>query len=87
MSSNEPVVTAYLSVPDLQIWITTLEKAIDEEPNPVQEFALKRMLYFMQYTYEVHLKEHSEFVTTVPAVEDMEQYLIQYANHIGKGAV
>lgn len=90
MCSNDPVVSAYLNASNLQNWMTTLEKAIEEEPNIPQMLALREILFFFQYhhkklkeQHESIIEKHQESITTDhPTSEDFQEYLMYYTRSI-----
>ncbi len=87
MSFGQPVVTRSFSMNDLQEYICTLEKAIDEEPNVVQQLALERIRCAFVVSLDMLKENHEELCKEAPSGADFEEYLFSYARAIKKGTV
>lgn len=87
MTMGEPCVQAYITIKELQNFLQTLEKAIDEEPNHAQQFALQRIYYYFHSYYNIHKEEHKKMLTEAPSGTDLEEYMLSYARSIKEGTV
>lgn len=87
MSFGQPVVTRSFSMNDLQEYICTLEKAIDEEPNVVQQLALDRIRCAFIVSLDMLKENHEELCKEAPSGADFEEYLFSYARAIKEGTV
>jgi hypothetical protein len=85
MSFGEPMVARYFSMRDLQAFICTLEKAIDEEPNVVQQLALNRILSCFVVSLDMLKENHEELCKEAPTGADFEEYLMSYAKAMKAG--
>jgi hypothetical protein len=87
MSLGKPVITRYFDASELQEYICTLEKAIDEEPNVVQQCALQRIRCAFVVSLDILKQNHEELCKEAPSGADFEEYLMSYAKAIKGGAV
>ena len=87
MTLGSPCVQAYITIKELQSYLQTLEKAIDEEPNHAQRFALERIYWFFHSYYNIHKAEHKKVLEEGPSGEDLEEYMLSYARAIKEGTV
>jgi hypothetical protein len=85
MSFGQPMVTRSFSMEDLQEFICTIEKAIDEEPNLVQQLALNRIRCAFVVSLEMLKENHEELCKEAPTGADFEEYLMNYNNAIKGG--
>jgi hypothetical protein len=85
MSFGQPMVTRSFSMADLQEYICTIEKAIDEEPNLVQQMALERIRCAFVVSLEMLKENHEELQKEAPTSADFEEYLMNYNNAIKGG--
>lgn len=85
MSFGRPMVTRSFSMEDLQEYICTIEKAIDEEPNVVQQLALNRIRCAFVVSLDMLKKNHEELQKEAPLGADFEEYLMNYNNAIKGG--
>jgi hypothetical protein len=85
MSFGQPMVTRSFSMADLQEYICTIEKAIDEEPNVVQQLALNRIRCAFVVSLEMLKENHEELQKEAPTGADFEEYLMNYNNAIKGG--
>ncbi len=87
MHFGQPVVTRTFSMADLQEFICTIEKAIDEEPNVVQQLALNRILCVFVVSLDMLKQNHEELCKEAPLGADFEEYLMSYNNAVKAGAL
>ena len=87
MSFGKPMVTRYFDANELQEYICTLEKAIDEEPNFVQQCALQRIRCAFVSSLDMLKENHEEFCKEAPSGADFEEYLMSYAKAVKGGEV
>jgi hypothetical protein len=85
MNFGEPMVARYFSMRDLQAYICTLEKAIDEEPNVVQQLALNRILCSFVVSLDMLKENHEELCKEAPTGADFEEYLMSYTKAMKAG--
>ena len=85
MFFGQPMVTRSFSMGDLQEFICTIEKAIDEEPNFVQQMALERIRCAFVVSLEMLKENHEELQKEAPLGADFEEYLFLYNNAIKGG--
>ena len=82
MSFGQPMVTRSFSMEDLQEYICTIEKAIDEEPNVVQQLALNRIRCAFVVSLDMLKENHEELCKEAPTGSDFEEYLMNYNNAV-----
>lgn len=87
MHFGQPVVTRSFSMADLQEFICTIEKAIDEEPNLVQQLALTRIRCAFVVSLDMLKQNHEELCKEAPLGADFEEYLMSYNNAVKAGAL
>ena len=87
MSFGQPMVTRSFSMTDLQEYICTIEKAIDEEPNLVQQLALDRIRCAFVVSLDMLKENHEELCKEAPTGADFEEYLMNYNNAVKGGAL
>ena len=85
MSFGSPMITRSFSMEDLQEYICTIEKAIDEEPNLVQQTALGRIRSAFVVSLEMLKENHEELCKEAPTGADFEEYLMNYNNAVKGG--
>jgi len=85
MSFGQPMVSRSFSMADLQEYICTLEKAIEEEPNVVQQLALDRIRCAFVVSLDILKQNHEELCKEAPTGADFEEYLLSYARAIKGG--
>ena len=85
MSFGQPVVTRSFSMADLQEYICTIERAIDDEPNLLQQLALERIRCAFVVSLEMLQENHEELCKEAPTGADFEEYLMSYNNAIKGG--
>lgn len=85
MSFGQPMITRSFSMNDLQEFICTIEKAIDEEPNVVQQLALERIRCAFVVSLDMLKENHEELCKEAPTGADFEEYLMSYNNAIKGG--
>ena len=85
MSFGQPMITRSFSMNDLQEFICTIEKAIDEEPNVVQQLALNRIRCAFVVSLDMLKENHEELCKEAPTGADFEEYLMNYNNAIKGG--
>ena len=85
MSFGQPMITRSFSMNDLQEYICTIEKAIDEEPNVVQQLALERIRCAFVVSLDMLKENHEELCKEAPTGADFEEYLMNYNNAIKGG--
>lgn len=85
MSFGQPMVTRSFSMEDLQEFICTIEKAIDEEPNVVQQLALDRIRCAFVVSLDMLKENHEELCKEAPTGADFEEYLMNYNNAVKGG--
>jgi hypothetical protein len=85
MHFGKPVVTRSFAMADLQEYICTIEKAIDEEPNLVQQLALDRIRCAFVVSLDMLKENHEELCKEAPLGSDFEEYLMNYNNAIKGG--
>lgn len=85
MSFGQPMITRSFSMNDLQEYICTIEKAIDEEPNLVQQLALDRIRCAFVVSLGMLKENHEELCKEAPTGADFEEYLMSYNNAIKGG--
>lgn len=79
MAFGSPVVTRYFTLEELQEFIVTIEKAIDEEPNFIQRMGLQRILCVLMASLDQIRQNHEAFVEEAPCGEDLEEYMFEFA--------
>ena len=87
MSFGQPVITRSFSMADLQEYICTIERAIDEEPNVVQQLALNRIRCAFVVSLDMLKENHEELCKEAPTGADFEEYLMSYNNAVKGGAL
>ena len=87
MSFGQPMITRSFSMADLQEYICTIEKAIDEEPNLVQQLALNRIRCAFVVSLDMLKENHEELCKEAPTGADFEEYLMSYNNAVKGGAL
>lgn len=85
MCFGDPTVMRSFSMKDLQEYICTIEKAIDEEPNLVQQLALERILYAFITSLDMIKQNHEDLCKEAPTGADFEEYLMNYNKAIQGG--
>lgn len=85
MSLGKPLVQRHFTMDELQEFICTLEKAIEEEPNFTQRFGLQRILSCFVVSLDMLHENHEEFLQDAPSGADLEEYLTSYCKAV-KGA-
>ena len=85
MSFGQPMITRSFSMNDLQEFICTIEKAIDEEPNVVQQLALDRIRCAFVVSLDMLKENHEELCKEAPTGADFEEYLMNYNNAVKGG--
>ena len=85
MSFGQPVVTRSFSMADLQEYICTIERAIDDEPTLLQQLALERIRCAFVVSLEMLQENHEELCKEAPTGADFEEYLMSYNNAIKGG--
>ena len=60
MHFGQPVISRSFAMADLQEYICTIEKAIDEEPNVVQQLALERIRCAFIVSLDMLKENHEE---------------------------
>jgi hypothetical protein len=85
MFFGQPMVTRSFSMGDLQEFICTIEKAIAEEPNFVQQMALERIRSVFIVSLDMLKENHEELQKEAPLGADFEEYLMNYNNAIKGG--
>ena len=85
MSFGQPMVSRSFSMNDLQEFICTIEKAIDEEPNVVQQLALNRIRCAFVVSLDMLKENHEELCKEAPLGADFEEYLMNYNNAVKGG--
>lgn len=79
MSLGRPVVQAYFSMDELQQFVCTLEKAIEDEPNFSQRWGLQRILCHFLVSLDSMKRNHEEFMQQAPTGADLEEYMMSYS--------
>jgi hypothetical protein len=79
MSLGKPVVQVYFSMDELQEFVCTLEKAIEDEPGFAQRMSLQRMLCHFLVSLDTIQRNHQEFVEQAPSGADLEEYMMSYS--------
>ena len=87
MSFGQPMITRSFSMADLQEFICTIERAIDEEPNVVQQLALNRIRCAFVVSLDMLKENHEELCKEAPTGADFEEYLMSYNNAVKGGAL
>lgn len=85
MHFGQPVITRSFSMNDLQEYICTIEKAIEEEPNLVQQMALVRIRCAFVVSLDMLKENHEELCREAPTGADFEEYLSFYNNAVKGG--
>jgi len=85
MSFGQPMITRSFAMNDLQEFICTIEKAIDEEPNVVQQLALDRIRCAFVVSLDMLKENHEELCKEAPTGADFEEYLMNYNNAVKGG--
>lgn len=85
MYFGQPVVNRSFTLNDLQEYICTIEKAIEEEPNLVQQLALERIRCAFVVSLDMLKENHEELCKEAPTGADFEEYLMNYNNAIKGG--
>ena len=76
MSLGKPVVQTYLTLEELQEFICTLEKAVEDEPNFAQRMGLQRILCNFLASVAMIKENHEEFMQQAPTGADLEEYMM-----------
>lgn len=79
MAFGSPIVSRYFTLEELQEFIVTIEKSIDEEPNWVQQQALKKILYVLIASLDDIYRNHQAFVEEAPSGSDLEEYMLEFS--------
>lgn len=87
MSFGRPMVSRSFSMADLQEYICTIEKAIEEEPNVIQQLALDRIRCAFIVSLDILKENHEELCKEAPTGEDFEEYLLFYARAVKEGTI
>ena len=87
MSFGQPVVTRSFSMANLQEYICTIERAIDDEPNLLQQLALDRIRCAFVVSLNMLKENHEELCKEAPTGADFEEYLLSYARAVKGGNV
>lgn len=87
MSFGCPIVECFITVPELQSFIMTLEQAIDDEPNHAQQQALRNILCTLKAAHQTHLRQHEELMKDAPTGVDFEEYMTSYTKAVQQGEV
>ena len=87
MSFGQPVVTRSFSMADLREYICTIERAIDDEPNLLQQLALDRIRCAFVVSLDMLKENHEELCKEAPTGADFEEYLLSYARAVKGGNV
>ena len=87
MSFGQPMVTRSFSMADLQEFICTIERAIDEEPSLTQQLALDRIRCAFVVSLDMLKENHEELCKEAPTGADFEEYLMNYNNTLKGGAL
>ena len=82
MSLGKPVVQTYLTLDELQEFICTLERAIEDEPSFAQRMGLQRILCNFLASVAMIKENHEEFVQQAPSGADLEEYLFAYSQAV-----
>ena len=82
MSLGKPVVQTYLTLDELQEFICTLERAIEDEPSFAQRMGLQRILCNFLASVAMIKENHEEFVQQAPSGADLEEYLSVYSQAV-----
>lgn len=85
MYFGQPVVNRSFTLNDLQEYICTIEKAIEEEPNLVQQLALERIRCAFVVSLDMLKENHEELCKEAPTGADFEEYLSFYNNAVKGG--
>ena len=85
MYFGQPVVNRSFTLNDLQEYICTIEKAIEEEPNLVQQLALERIRCAFVVSLDMLKENHEELCKEAPTGADFEEYLMNYNNAVKGG--
>ena len=85
MHFGQPMITRSFAMADLQEYICTIEKAIDEEPNVVQQLALNRIRCAFVVSLDMLKENHEELCKEAPLGADFEEYLMNYNNAVKGG--
>lgn len=79
MSLGKPVVQTYLTLEELQEFICTLEKAVEDEPSFAQRMGLQRILCNFLASVVMIKENHEEFMQQAPSGADLEEYMMSYS--------
>jgi hypothetical protein len=82
MSLGKPVVQAYFSMDELQEFVCTLEKAIEDEPSFAQRMGLQRILCHFLVSLDMIQRNHEEFLQQAPSGADLEEYMMSYSKAV-----
>lgn len=85
MHFGQPMITRSFSMNDLQEYICTIEKALEEEPNLVQQLALERIRCAFVVSLDMLKENHEELCKEAPTGADFEEYLSFYNNAVKGG--
>ena len=77
-----PTTDRFITLADIQQFVPTLEKAIDEEPNLMQKIALGSILSFFMATEDLIHKKHEAFVQEAQDGNELQEYLMNYAKFV-----
>jgi len=87
MAYGNPVVETSFHVKELQEYLQTLEKAIEEEPNFIQKMALERLRIALLVVYTKHKEEHDDALASAPTSDDLAEYLMFYSASVKADAI
>ena len=82
MSLGKPVVQTYLTLEELQEFICTLEKAVEDEPSFAQRMGLQRILCNFLASVAMIKENHEQFLQDAPSGADLEEYLTSYCKAV-----
>jgi len=79
MSMGRPLISTYLSVKEIQEWMTTLEEIMDVPSMACHRYHLQTIYFTCKGALKRHNEEHAEVVSEAPTAEDLQEYLASYA--------
>jgi len=87
MSFGSPIVECLITVKELQSFVCTLERAIEEEPNLAQRRGLEHIASVFRAGLKAHERQHEQLMKEAPTGADFEEYMVNYAKAVQQGEV
>ena len=79
MNLDQPVVSSYLHIREVEEWLITLEETMVREENMVNRRSLEGIYFMLKAARRKHLDQHQEIQEQAPTADDLQAYLSAYA--------